>query len=171
MFWIVHLLALTFTSIFTYQSNLVLQSGVDPSLQANVFKSCLKIYYPHPYRSIDCRYQHVINDIIIQAIELFDWEKAFSNLDANKQVSLYNETIMNIFENFDPRETVPLRRKRSFLDDKQIKTIQKENNNFFWGITRRIFCAGLSENLRLTNQATIETSTVVHKKKVMWFTC
>ena len=33
-----------------------------------------------------------------QAIKSFDREKSFSNLDVNKQVSGFNETIMTIFE-------------------------------------------------------------------------
>ena len=54
--------------------------------------------YPPPYKRSVWHYQQVNTDIIQAAIDLFDWGKSFSHLDVNKQVSVFNETIMNIFE-------------------------------------------------------------------------
>ena len=36
----------------------------------------------------------------------FDWEKALSNIDVDKMVYIFNQTIMNILCNFIPNETV-----------------------------------------------------------------
>ena len=48
------------------------------------------------------------SDCIYRAIANFDWEKAFHNVDVNKQVMLFNETVLNIIRNFIPHETVSL---------------------------------------------------------------
>ena len=69
-----------------------MQSGVDPSLHPNchhqiIFsKINLKIYYPTPYEHLGCT---IIITIFISLdkasqVDLFDLEKAFSNLEANK---------------------------------------------------------------------------------------
>ena len=41
-----------------------------------------------------------------KAINLFDWESSLNNLDVNEQVSVFNETIMNVMSNFVPNELV-----------------------------------------------------------------
>ena len=38
--------------------------------------------------------------------ELFDWESSLNNLYVNEQVSVFNETIMNIMSNFVPNELI-----------------------------------------------------------------
>ena len=53
--------------------------------------------YPPSYKRLVWHYQQVNTDMIEAAIDLFDWDKSFSYLDVNKQVSVFNETIMNIF--------------------------------------------------------------------------
>ena len=78
--------------IFTSQSNLVMHSGVHPSLHPNchhqiVFaKFNLTVFYPPPYKRLVWHYQQANTDLIKRAIELFDWEKSLSNLHVNKQV-------------------------------------------------------------------------------------
>ena len=98
--------------IFTSQPNLVMHSGLSPSLHLNchyqtVFaKFNLTVFYPPPYKRLVWHYQQTNTYLIKRVIELFDWEKSLSNLDGNEQVSVFNETIMNIFENFIPYETM-----------------------------------------------------------------
>ena len=118
--------------IFTSQPNLVMHSGVHPSLHPNchhqiVFaKFNLTVFYPPPYKRLVWHYQQANTDLIKRAIELFDWEKSLSNLDVNKQVSVFNETIMNIFENFIPHETITCNDKDPPWMNKQIKTLTAE---------------------------------------------
>ena len=71
-------------------------------------------------------YQHVNIDLVRQVIDLFDWKKVFSNLNVKRQVSLFNETIMNIFEDFIPHETVTCDDKDPPWITKWMKTILKE---------------------------------------------
>ena len=78
---------------FTWQPNLVIHSGVHLSLHPNylhqiVFaKFNLTNFYPSPYKWLVT----ISNtDLIKRAIDL---EKSLSNLDVNKQVSVFNETL------------------------------------------------------------------------------
>ena len=89
--------------------NLVTHSGVHPRLHPNchhqiVFaKFNLTIIYAQSNKRLVWHYQQANTDLVKEAIELFDWEKSLSNLDVNKQISVLNETIMNIFEMLNPK--------------------------------------------------------------------
>ena len=97
---------------FNSQSNLLIESCVHPSLHPNfhhqiVFpKFNLDIVYPPPYEREIWHYQKANIDLIKRAINSFDWEKAFCNIDIDKMVSIFNQTIINILCNFIPHETV-----------------------------------------------------------------
>ena len=41
-----------------------------------------------------------------QAINYFNWEKAFSNTNINEKVSLFNKTVLSILNNHLPHETI-----------------------------------------------------------------
>ena len=98
--------------IFTSQPNIVVESGVYPSLHPNchhqlVFaKFNLKIYYPPPYLREVCHYKEANSDLIKRAISNFNQEKAFTDTNINKKVSLFNKTILNILNNCIPHETI-----------------------------------------------------------------
>ena len=85
-------------------------SGVHPSLHSNCHhqmiyaKSDLKVSYPPPYERTVWHFSRENSDHIKKAINLFDWESSFNNLDINEQVSLFNETIMNTMSSFVPNE-------------------------------------------------------------------
>ena len=76
-------------------------------------------------QGINIHYQQSDTYLIKRAIE-FDWEKSLSNLDANKQVFVFKETIMNIFANFIPHKTITLNDKDPPWMNKQIKTLMME---------------------------------------------
>ena len=86
--------------IFNSQPYLLIESVVYPSLHPNchhqiVFaKSNLGIVYPPPYEREIWHYQKANIDLIKRAINSFDWEKAFSNIDTDKMVSIFNQTII-----------------------------------------------------------------------------
>ena len=81
---------------FSFQPNLLIESGAHPSLRPNchyqiIFaKFHLDIVYPPPYEREIWRYQKANIDLIKRAINSFDWEKAFSNVDVEKMVSIFN---------------------------------------------------------------------------------
>ena len=46
------------------------------------------------------------SDHIKRAINLFDWESTCTDLDADEQVSVFNDTITNNRSNFVPNEII-----------------------------------------------------------------
>ena len=94
--------------IFTSQPNMIMDWGVHPSLHSNFHhqiiyaKFELKVFYRPPYERTMWRFSRVNSDHIKKVINLFDWESSLNNLNVNEQVSVFDETIMNITSNFVP---------------------------------------------------------------------
>ena len=70
--------------IFTNQPNLILNSGVHPSLQQNCYHQIIfaqinsKVYYPPPYKRLVWDYKKLNIDAINLAIKSFNWENSFN---------------------------------------------------------------------------------------------
>ena len=96
--------------MFTNQPNLVINSGVHPSLHQNchhqkIFAQInLEVYYPPLYKRLLWDYSKANIDATNLVINSFDWENAFNGKDINSQVKLFNETLVNIFSNFIPNK-------------------------------------------------------------------
>ena len=120
--------------IFTSQPNIVVESGVHPSLHPNchhqiIFaKFNLKIYYPPPYLREVWHYKEANADLIKRAISNFNWEKAFSNTNINEKVSLFNKTILNILNNYIPHETIICDDKDPPWFNSRIKSLIENKN-------------------------------------------
>ena len=88
--------------IFTFQPNMIIGFGfgVHASLYSNCHhkiiyaKFALKVFYPPPYARTVCHIKHVNSDHFKGDIDIFDWEYALNNLDANGQVSVSNSAII-----------------------------------------------------------------------------
>ena len=93
--------------------------------------SNLEIVYRPPYEREIWHYQKANIDLIKRAINSFDWEKAFPNIDVNKMVSIFNQTIINILCNFIPHETVLFDDRDPPWMNKQIKKLIHEKKNIF----------------------------------------
>ena len=65
----------------------------------------LKIYYTPPYEREAWHYQKVDVDQIRQAISEIPWDNHFANINANKQVELFTQTIQNIISIYITHET------------------------------------------------------------------
>ena len=89
-----------------------MDAGVHPSLHANCHhqivyaKFNLKIHYPLPYEREVWHFQKADISLIRRAMNEFNWERAFFNLDIIKMASVFNTTIKNIIANFTPHETI-----------------------------------------------------------------
>ena len=120
--------------IFTSQPNIVVESGVHPSLHPNchhqiIFvKFNLKIYYPPPYLREVWHYKEANADLIKGAISNFNWEKAFSDTNINEKVSLFNKTILNILNNYIPHETIICDDKDPPWFNSRIKSLIENKN-------------------------------------------
>ena len=132
--------------IFTSQPNLVVESGVHPSLHSKchhqiVFaKFKLMISYPPLYSREVWHYREANTDIIRRAVSNFNWEKIFYNTNVSKKVSIFSETILNVLSTYIPHETLICDDKeppwfnsriKSFLQDKNklYKDFRRSNNN------------------------------------------
>ena len=115
---------------------MLIESGVHPSLHPNchhqiVFeKFNLDIVYPPPYEREIWHYQKANVDLIKRAINSFDWEKALSNIDIDKMVSIFNQTITNILCNFIPHEIVLFDDRDPLWMSKEIKKLIHEKKAF-----------------------------------------
>ena len=68
-------------------------------------KFILNIKYPPPYKHLAWNYKKA-NVESIKNIESVNWKLMFINKSVLKQVSIFNETLMNIFSNFTPNKLV-----------------------------------------------------------------
>ena len=121
----------------TLNLNWLVESGVHPFLHPNchhqiIFaKFTLDIVYPPPYEREIWNYQMVDIDLIKRAINSFDWEKAFSDIDVDNMVSIFNQTVSNILCKFIPHETVLFDDRYPPWMNKEIKKLIHEKKNIF----------------------------------------
>ena len=119
--------------LFTSQSNLVIESGVHSSLYPNCHQQIifakfdLRIFYP-PYKRNVWHYKQANIELIRQAIDDFDWNRALDNSSLNRQVSIFKDTILNIISNFIPHETIICDdRDPPWINSKIKKVIHEKN--------------------------------------------
>ena len=119
------------------QPTLVMNSGVHSSLHPNCHhqiihaKFNLKMFYPPPYERVVLHYQDANYDIIQRSISQFNWERSFSNKGINKQISIFNETILNIMTNFIPHEVKIFNNRELPWINNKVKTIILEKNKIY----------------------------------------
>ena len=124
--------------IFANQANLVVESGVHPSLckqchhQIIYAKLSFKIFLPPTYEREVWHYSRARIDLIRRSIEMFDWTGTFRNMHCiNDKVDLFNNVLANIFSNFIPHETV----KCSYRDPpwmtQEIKKVLRKKNRLY----------------------------------------
>ena len=123
--------------IFSSQPNLIIESGVHPSLHPNCHhqliyaKFNLQIYYSPQYYSKVWHYNDANTELIRRTVDQLNWPKAFLNKKVNKKVNIFKEKILNILRNFIPHETV-------LCDDRDLpwfinkfKSLKHEQNKTF----------------------------------------
>ena len=92
--------------IFTDQPNLVVDSGVHPSLHTNCHhqitfcKFNLITEYPPPYQHLVWDYKRANVNSIKQALYQVNWSTILSNKDVHQQVNILNSIILNVFTNY-----------------------------------------------------------------------
>ena len=90
----------------------------------------LRIFYPPPYERNVWRYKQANIELIRQAIDNFDWNRALDNVSPTRQVSIFNDTILNIISNFIPHETIICDdRDPPWINSKIKKVIHEKINN------------------------------------------
>ena len=125
--------------IFTSQRNFMMHSGIHKSLHLNCHHQIVSAKFSLTNFDIPpWQNQQADTKLIKRVIELFDWEKSLSNLDVNKQVSVFKEAIMSIFKNFIPRKTTTSNDKDPPWMNKQIKTLTAEKKALYERLKRRM---------------------------------
>ena len=68
----------------------------------------LNICYPPPYQRLTWDYKKADSEKIRKALDLVNWERLFGNKGINEQVSILNETILNVFSNYVPNKYITI---------------------------------------------------------------
>ena len=123
--------------IFTSKPNLVMESGLHPSLHPNCHhlityaKFNLKIYYLPPYEREIWHYGKANVDHIRKAINEFPWERSFENNSVNEKVNISNVTIKNTLSNYIRHETIMCDDRDPLWINKNIKQLILEKNQAY----------------------------------------
>ena len=91
--------------IFTDQPNLVVSCGTHSSLNS-FCKFNLNIEYPPPYEWLVWDYKKAHIDNIKNSIKSVNWKFLLNIKTVNKQVTIFYETLINIFSNTVPNKLV-----------------------------------------------------------------
>ena len=67
--------------------------------------------FPPPYERKIWHYKRADQTSIKNVINNFNWDGAFLNISIDKQVELFNSTILNIMSNFIPNEIITINDK------------------------------------------------------------
>ena len=100
--------------IFTDQPSLAMNSGVHASLHPNCHHQIihtsfnLNITYPPPYKRLIWVYKKADSEKIRTALDWVNCERLFNNKDVNTQVSILNETVLNVFRNYVPNKYITI---------------------------------------------------------------
>ena len=159
--------------IFTSQPNLVFESGVHPSLcrtchhQIIYAKICFKVHSPPSYEREVWHYNRARVDVIKNSIQNFDWNRAFLNLSINDQVEIFNHTLLNIFRNFFPHETIKCNPKDPPWITKDIKMALRRKNRLY----RKYISSGKKQEDEINlNNTTDIVSKLITESKEIYFT-
>ena len=90
--------------------------------QITFAKFDLKIFYPPPYGRNVWHYKHQ------RARNNFDWNRALDYASQNRQISIFNDTILNIISNFIPHEAIICDGRESPWINSKIKKVIHEKN-------------------------------------------
>ena len=121
--------------IFSDQPNLVINSGIKPSLHENCHhqityvKFNLQIIYPPPYLVWD--YKNPNASSIQKALNMVDWNKLISNANVEKQVNTLNDTLFNFFSNFVRSKVITVDDRDPPWVNEEIKCKIKSKNKTF----------------------------------------
>ena len=66
----------------------------------------LKVEYPLPYQHLAWNFKKSNHDATKKAIEFVNWNSLFSHKNVHEQVSIFNQTLMNIFSNYIPNKFI-----------------------------------------------------------------
>ena len=122
--------------IVTNLPSLVVDSGVHPSLHTNchhqlTFKTDLKNRIPFTLRTISVGLKSTDSEAINKAIEGFNWNKSFWNIDIDGKVHLFNKSVIKICKNYISNKIVTFSDKDTPWQNNHIRLLIKTKNASF----------------------------------------
>ena len=114
-----------------------MESGVQSSLHQNCHHEIvfarfnLKVVFPSPYEHEVCHFKKVNVDHIREAINGFQWEKSFQNMNVNNMVHLFNRSIKNVLHNFIPHEIITYDDRDPPLINSSIRCLIQDKNEAY----------------------------------------
>ena len=130
--------------IFTDQPNLIIESGVHPSLHEQCHHQIIygklsvsNVAQP-PYTRRIWYYDkaHFVN--IMKSIDIFNWQDHLDKLACpNEQVKLLNDVLLNIYSNFIPNEVKTIRPRQAPWITKTVKNFLRKKNHAYRNFVRR----------------------------------
>ena len=104
-------------------------------------------------------YSNANHEAIANAIDGFDYEKAFSSVNVHTQVKLFNETLSNIFMIFVPIKVITVAERDPPLVTEKIKKILKDKSKLYKIYIKNGRKVGVYEKLlNMTNNIATEIS-------------
>ena len=129
--------------IFTDQPNIVMESGVRPSLdnlchhQITFCKLNLHIPPPPAYFRKLWHFSRANSTLIRQSISQFNWETSLANQNPSCQVALFNKTLLNIMSNFIPNEYLKVQSKDPPWIGNNLRRLLKKQNRQYKAYVRK----------------------------------
>ena len=129
--------------LFTDQPNLMIESGVHPSLHDQCHHQIIygklsvsNIVLP-PYTRRVWYYDKADFAAIRKSIEMFAWHKHLDNMICpNEQVKLLNEVLLNIYSNFIPNKVKTIRPRQAPWITQTVKNFLRKKNRAYKSFVR-----------------------------------
>ena len=129
--------------IFTDQPNLIIESGVHPSLHEQCYYQIVYGKLPvsnialPPYTRKIWHYDKADFIAIRKTIEIFAWHEHLDNMTCpNEQVKLINEVLLNIYSNFIPNKVKTIRPRQAPWITQAIKNFLRKKNRAYKSFVR-----------------------------------
>ncbi|MEO0684333.1 MAG: reverse transcriptase family protein, partial [Cyanobacteria bacterium J06649_11] len=158
--------------IFTSAENSILDSSALPSLfprchyQVVFAKFNFKISFPPAFKRKIWDFSRADTRLIREAIDNFDWDRAFEGVELNQQVSILNESILNIFSNFVPNKIITVRNKDALWMTGEVKRLILEKAKIYRRFVKR---DRRQEDLELLREITFRCKNAVKDAKNAYF--
>ena len=134
--------------------------------QITYAKTNFKIILPPSYEKEVWHFNRAQINLIRKSISSFNWDKALDKLGTNDQVELFTTTLLNIFRNFIPHETIKSKAKDFPWMNGEINSALRRKNRLY-----KKFTSGSMRNHDKTqlNEATAFTQNLISSAKANYY--
>ena len=158
--------------IFADKPNLIMESGVLPSLHAKchhqIVYSKLNVngIYPSPYQRLIWDYKKAIVDGIRKSLNSVHWGFVLSDKNFDQQVQYLNEILMNVFYNCIPNKWITIDDKDPPWMNDEIKSNINYRNTFHQQLKK--YKTNLIDP-DVVNNLTSELLSIIYQRKNVFF--